>query len=141
MIAILRDDTYWPETITNGNAVSQHVYNPQQTSFFNAKVSNNTNSPGIGANDVFIDPWGSPYIITLDLNYDGKCMDYALNSMYSNNVPHPNAPWLIPGEAIVWSFGPYWKQIGTACAGLPPNVIPGSLNTGINKKSIVMSFQ
>jgi hypothetical protein len=93
-------------------------------------------------NDVFIDPWGSPYIITLDLNYDGKCMDYALNSMYSNNVPNPTVPWLIPGEAIVWSFGPYWKQIATAWAvQAAPNKIPGALNTGINKLSIVASFQ
>jgi prepilin-type N-terminal cleavage/methylation domain-containing protein len=137
VIAILRDDNFWPEA---SNSV-QHIYNPQQTPFYNAKVSNTTNSPGIGTNNVFIDPWGSPYIITLDLNYDGKCMDYAINWMYSNNVPHPTAPWLIPGEAIVWSFGPYWKAIAAAWNGHPANEIPGPLNTGINKQSIVMSFQ
>jgi prepilin-type N-terminal cleavage/methylation domain-containing protein len=143
VISILRDDNMWPE----GSNGVQHIYNPQQTPFFNAKVSNNTNSAGVGTNDVFIDPWGSPYIITLDLNYDGRCMDYTLNYMYSNNVPNPTTnvpnpttPWLIPGSAIVWSLGPYWKALSIPS---PPkaNVINGPLNTGINKQSIVMSFQ
>jgi prepilin-type N-terminal cleavage/methylation domain-containing protein len=137
VIAILRDDPFYPEGI---NGV-QHIYNPQQTPFFNAKVSNNTNSPGIGTNDVFLDPWGSPYIVTLDLNYDGKCMDYALNSIYSNNVPTPPTPWLIPGEAIVWSFGPYWKSLIYNPISPTPNVIGGTLNTGMNKQSLVLSFQ
>src|ERR1019366_2320359 len=67
VIAILRDDSFWPE------GTNQHIYNPQQTPFFNAKVAMDTNSPGIGPDYVFRDPWGSPYIITLDLNYDNKC--------------------------------------------------------------------
>jgi hypothetical protein len=141
VIAILRDDTYWPETITNGNAVSQHVYNPQQTSFFNAKVSNNTNSPGIGANDVFIDPWGSPYIITLDLNYDGKCYDFTLATMYSNNWPTPavsSLPLQVPGAAIVWSFGPL-KTINTG-EGLSANS-KGGVATITNHQTIITSFQ
>ncbi|MGP8199697.1 MAG: type II secretion system protein [Limisphaerales bacterium] len=148
VIAILRDDNFWPETNFNGG---QHIYNPQQTTLFNAKnaviagSTSTTNLPGIGMNDVFIDPWGSPYIVTLDLNYDGKCMDYALNWMYSNNVPRPTTPLLIPGSAIVWSFGPYWKTLSTPpninLAGQPNQQILGPLNSGINKKSLVMSFQ
>jgi prepilin-type N-terminal cleavage/methylation domain-containing protein len=106
VIAILRDDNFYPEA-SNG---VQHIYNPQQTPFFSAKPVNDSISPGIGTNDVFLDPWGSPYIITLDLNYDFKCFDYALNQMYQNNnlgtsLPQP-APLMVPGEAIVWSFGP-----------------------------------
>jgi len=135
VIAILRDDNFYPESIGG----SSHIYNPQQTPFFSAKAVNDSVSPGIGTNDMFLDLWGNPYIITLDLNYDGKCMDYAINSMYSNNVPQPTAPWLIPGEAIVWSFGPFWKTLGFNAN--VANVINGPLNTGDNKQTIVASFQ
>jgi prepilin-type N-terminal cleavage/methylation domain-containing protein len=132
VIAILRDDALFPEATNN----SLHIYNPQQTPFFSAKSVNDSVSPGIGTNDVFLDPWGNPYIITMDLNYDSKCMDYTLNSMYSNNVPNPNAPWLIPGSAIVWSLGPYWKMLNSPKA----NTFSGAFNTGINKQSIITSF-
>jgi prepilin-type N-terminal cleavage/methylation domain-containing protein len=128
VIAILRDDAYWPES----NYPTAHIYNPQQTQLFTAKPAVTTNSPGIATNDVFLDPWGNPYIVTLDLNYDGKCWDYALNLAYQNNVPRPTAPLLIPGSAIVWSFGPYYKTA----------LLPGQpLNSANNKKTLVMSWQ
>jgi prepilin-type N-terminal cleavage/methylation domain-containing protein len=138
LIAILRDDNFWPEATVAG---IQHIYNPQQTQLFTAKPAVTTNSAGIATNDVFLDPWGNPYIVTLDLNYDGKCWDYALITAHSNNMinssQHDTVPWVIPGNAIAWSFGPYFKQV---------NVLPYSqgglpLNTGINKKSLVYSFQ
>ena len=31
--------------------------------------------PGVDKNYVFRDPWGNPYYISMDLNYDDKCMD------------------------------------------------------------------
>jgi hypothetical protein len=31
--------------------------------------------PGVGTDLVYRDPWGNPYIITLDLNYDEKARD------------------------------------------------------------------
>ena len=35
-----------------------------------------SNSPGLSTVDYqFRDPWGNPYVITLDMNYDGKCDD------------------------------------------------------------------
>ena len=125
VISILRDDNFYPEGI---NGV-QHIYNPQQTPFFSAKLANDAVSPGIGTNDVFLDPWGSPYIITLDLNYDGKCFDWTLNKMYMNNSPVPTAPLWVPGEAIVWSLGPS----KTNQSNLP-------LNTGFNHRTIITSF-
>jgi len=130
VIAILRDDNFWPES--NNVSSALHIYNPQQTSFFSAKPAMDTNSPGIGPDDVFRDPWGDPYIITLDLNYDGKCFDYALNQMYQNNNPTPTGPLLVPGEAIVWSFGPL-KTINTS-QGLSTPGTP-------NKQTLVTSFQ
>jgi prepilin-type N-terminal cleavage/methylation domain-containing protein len=125
VIAILQDDTYFPEG-TNGG--SQHIYNPQQTPFFNAKVAVDTNSPGIGPDYVFRDPWGSPYIITMDLNYNNNCYDATLDSMYvlEGNTP---AHLTVPGEAIVWSLGPMKTFNATQ-----------ALSKGNNKLSIVTSY-
>ena len=132
VISILRDDNFYPEA-SNG---VQHIYNPQQTPFFSAKMSTATNSvgqgiaPGIGPDDVFLDPWGSPYIVTLDLNYDGKCFDYTLNQMYQIN--NPTTPLMVPGEAIVWSFGPAMT--------IHPKEPLNSPAHPFNHKTIVTSF-
>jgi len=124
VIAILRDDNFWPEA----NGVQQHIYNPHQTPFFNARVAPDTNSPGIGPDGIFRDPWGSPYIITMDLNNDHKCYDATLDAMY---VLETNTPvhLLVPGEAIVWSLGPL-KTIDLSQA----------LEKGANKQTIITSF-
>jgi prepilin-type N-terminal cleavage/methylation domain-containing protein len=133
VIAILRDDNFYPEA---SNGLS-HISNPQMTSFFNAKVGTTnydatlttscTGSPGIAQDDVFRDPWGNPYIITLDMNYDGKCFDLFLNQMYGNNNPTPATNLMVPGEAIVWSLGP--------AASTVLNTLP--LNSGVNHQTIV----
>ena len=132
VISILRDDNFYPEASNN----VQHIYNPQQTPFFSAKVANNSISPGIGTNDVFLDPWGSPYIITLDLNYDFKCFDWTLNQMYHNNnlgtsQPQP-PPLMVPGEAIVWSLGPAMT--------IHPTEPLNSPSYPFNHRTIVTSF-
>ncbi len=108
VIAILRDDKVYPEyNSTNGQG---HIYNPQQTAFYQGKAALNTNSPGIGSDGILRDPWGMPYIVTLDLSGDNRVFDYFLNGMYQNSVdgttPNTNATLLIPGHAVVWSFGP-----------------------------------
>jgi hypothetical protein len=74
--------------------------------FFAAKAASDTKSPGIGPDNVFRDPWGNPYIITLDLNQDQKCYDATLDGMYQLENPKPKDPLIVPGEAVVWSFGP-----------------------------------
>jgi prepilin-type N-terminal cleavage/methylation domain-containing protein len=101
VMAILRDDNWWPEF--SGNV--GHIYNPQQTQFFHAPGALDTNSPGLGPDEVLRDPWGLPFIVTLDLNYDNLVFDAALNTMYqlqSNGTP----ALLVPAQAVVWSFGP-----------------------------------
>ena len=44
-------------------------------------MSSDTVSPGIG-HGVYRDPWGNPYIITMDLSYDDQCSDF----LYSHQV-------------------------------------------------------
>jgi prepilin-type N-terminal cleavage/methylation domain-containing protein len=117
VIAILRDDVYFPEYATNGGHVQGHIYNPQQTQFYQGKAAAAPNavgawlgSPGIGSDEILRDPWGEPYIVTLDLRGDNHVFDPYLSAMYQAQSSPPLAALLTPGQAVVWSFGPT-KQI------------------------------
>jgi prepilin-type N-terminal cleavage/methylation domain-containing protein len=102
VIAILVDNT-------NYGIENNHQYNPRKTTYFNSKISPDTANPGIGPDSMLRDPWGTPYIITLDLNYDGKCWDPFWVTTYKADPQHRNDTYLIPGQAAVWSFGPQKK--------------------------------
>lgn len=74
--------------------------NPRKIPFFEARTASkvgwfgNTYAsgfhPGTGA---FLDPWGNPYLISLDSDFDGKVAN-----------PYPGEPE-IPLDIIVWSLG------------------------------------
>jgi prepilin-type N-terminal cleavage/methylation domain-containing protein len=93
VIAILMNLTNYP----NGSGATANVgyqKNPQQTIFLNPRMSgwNGTGTPlpGVGADLIYRDPWGNPYIISMDLNYDDQCQDafYSLQTV-SQNPPSP----------------------------------------------------
>ena len=44
---------------------------------------------GVGNDLVYRDPWGNPYVISMDLNYDEQCQDafYCLTMVSSPNPP------------------------------------------------------
>jgi prepilin-type N-terminal cleavage/methylation domain-containing protein len=68
-----------------------HSRNPRNLVLIHAKQVTGI-SPGLSSTDhEFRDPWGNPYIITLDLNGDDKCLDAA----YRNQAMHQGAP---PGQ-------------------------------------------
>ena len=116
VIAILMDITN--TTVTSVNANNQK--NPQQTIFLNAKMSGDTSSPGVGNDLVYRDPWGNPYVITMDLNYDEQCKDafYCLDKVsgYNQTSSNPGFNGLTTdgtpnnfqyhGKVMVWSAGP-----------------------------------
>jgi len=113
VIAILRDDVYYPEYATNGSTHLGHIYNPQQTQFYQGKAAAAPNvagawlgTPGIGTDEILRDPWGQPYIVTLDLRGDNHVFDPYLNDMYQAKQ-NPQPPALLTlGHAVVWSLGP-----------------------------------
>jgi len=97
--------------------------------------------PGIGPDGVYRDPWGNPYIITIDMNGDNKCRDafYKLsavshipgaapekgfNGLYKS-VNQPDA-FEASKPIMVWSFGPDGKADATRAA-----------NAGFNKDNIL----
>jgi prepilin-type N-terminal cleavage/methylation domain-containing protein len=148
VVAILMDITnYSGSGLPTAN--TNHVKNPQQIKFLNAKMSGwdpsqgGTPLPGVGNDLVYRDPWGNPYIISMDLNYDEKCRDafYRLKNVsqetagtghngLSNSPDNPGSPnsdyFEHNGGAMVWSVGPDQK--------VDPAI---KANAGLNKDNIL----
>jgi len=152
VVAILMDYTTFPGT-ANPTINTNHQSNPQQTKFLNAKMSGwdptqgGTPPAGVDKNLIFRDPWGNPYLISVDLSYDDQCEDwfYCKKAVSSQNnsttgyngltspgfQPGPGGQdnFQFHGKVMVWSAGPDGK------------VDPLSLaNTGFNKDN-VLSWQ
>ena len=123
LIAILTDKDVYPN--------ENHSLNPRRETFFQAKEAKNNSSPGIGADGILRDPWGNPYIITLDVSDDNKCQDgfyYQLTKGGKN--------LLVPGRAIVWSLGPDGKADSSRERSLDPGKV-GLDKVGSNKDNVV----
>jgi hypothetical protein len=133
VISILMDIEKYP---LNGTPTvnAGHVKNPQRAQLLSIRMVSDTASPGVGADLVYRDPWGNPYIITLDLNYDEKARDVlysqpgvsstSLNGPGLNGLMATSLPSGVVYEAVtgimVWSFGPD-KKMNVSLANLPPN--------------------
>lgn len=110
-----------------------HKLNPKQVIFLNARMVNDTKSPGVSTVDhQFRDPWGNPYVVSLDANHDGFVRDacYAHAALYVTAVAAPltnhNGVYEFGGKAMVWSRGPDGKASSTAGA-----------EGGVNKDNVV----
>ena len=114
VVAILQDvqvfrnnrQAFWNEN---------HAMNPQKLKLLNAKAVEGADPGGVGEDGVYRDPWGNPYIISLDLNYDDKTMDafYRQNPVSGggkNGLEQTGQPnsgnWAVNSGVMVWSFGP-----------------------------------
>jgi hypothetical protein len=103
-----------------------HVKNSQQTKFLNAQMVSDTNTPGIGPDLVYRDPWGNPYIISMDLNYNDNTQDafYKLKAVSQLTPSSPQGinglvnitdnsgatdDYEYHGGVMVWSMGPDGK--------------------------------
>lgn len=129
LVAIMRDLS---ETAEGQRTVNQaHTYNPKKEDFLNGLKDVGYQRPpgaggpaiyqgnGIGPDGVWRDPWGSPYIVTLDLNFDNKCRDgfYRKASISQDNgnlglnglrrtAGAPGDGFEVSANVIVWSLGP-----------------------------------
>jgi prepilin-type N-terminal cleavage/methylation domain-containing protein len=140
MMAILLDAEALPVNQSAYTVNRDHRLNARKTVFLNAKMNSTTSGPGIGGDLVYRDPWGMPYIITVDMNYDNLCRDAfyrqasvsqapgggGLNGM----APAANAPgndnWEVRAPVIAWSFGPD--------RAIAQNV---KANAGVNKDNVL----
>jgi prepilin-type N-terminal cleavage/methylation domain-containing protein len=126
VIAILMDLTNFPGGGPTIN--TNYQKNPQQTIFLAPHMSGDTSSPGVGTDLVYRDPWGNPYIITMDLNYDEVCEDAfykdpvnvsagGLNGL----ILQSDGNYAYRGKVMVWSAGPDGKIDPTTAANLGAN--------------------
>ena len=143
VIAILMDWTNFP----NGQATvnMNHIKNPQRNALLNAKMAQTPNGSGVGPDGVFRDPWGTPYIISFDLNYDEKTRDAFYRNQAVSLDPTARNPqsgfnglfnsvdasgagnhFEGTGGVAVWSAGPDKK--------IDPN---SKANVGVNKDNVL----
>jgi prepilin-type N-terminal cleavage/methylation domain-containing protein len=137
VLAALLDKERWP----NGDATwnSEHAMNPKKQTYLDVRQVSGVNQPGVGDDGVYRDPWANPYILTLDLDYDGRCRDAfyrlemvswagsgdkGLNGM--SRPPGAKDDFEAGRKIMVWSFGPD----GVANAALKANV-------GVNKDNVL----
>ena len=134
VIAILMDR----EKYGNGTPTVNfgHVKNTRKKLYLSdVDMVASADMPGLGPDLVFRDPWGNPYIISFDLNYDEKCADalYAKSvvsretggSGYNGLVNSSDATgasdaFEYSGGVMIWSLGPN-KKASAQAANMAPN--------------------
>ncbi len=149
VVATLMDLTVFP----NGNPTLNvnHVYNPKQVKYLNAKLSGYDPTsggqplPGVDNTGVYRDPWGNPYVITMNASYNEKGTSDLFYSQAAvsqqngasgfNGLFNPvdaggnGNNFLHHGKAMAWSAGPD-KNINSAAKA----------NADVNKDN-VLSWQ
>jgi prepilin-type N-terminal cleavage/methylation domain-containing protein len=144
IIAILMDEENYGDGTHTVNY--QHVKNPKRNAFLDARKVSDTTSAGVGLDGVYRDPWGQPYVITMDLNNDGKARDAFYRKSSVSKLPGGPAPTGLNGlynsadatgasdmfecstPVMVWSAGPD-KMVDQT-----PNA---KANTGVNKDNVL----
>lgn len=142
VIAILMDLTAYANGAPTVNV--NHQKNPKQTHFLTAKPAADTTQPGVGPDGVYRDPWGNPYVITMNTSYNDQGVSDLFYSQQSvsqrsgqtgfNGLFNPvdagggGNHFLFHGKVMVWSAGPD-RQIANNPA-----------NQGVNKDN-VLSWQ
>jgi len=139
IIGILEDLTQFRNGFPTANI--GHSLNSRKTKFLDARDVNDIRGPGVGPDGVYRDPWGNPYIISLDMNYDDSCRDgfYRLDAvtldMKGSGQQGHNGLFKAKPQAnsfeyrtqvMVWSLGPD----GIADPGT-------SANLGFNKDNVL----
>jgi type II secretory pathway pseudopilin PulG len=101
--------------------------NPRGIVFYEAKIAAAPEAPGLGPDGVLRDPFGNPYIISLDMDDDGKTLDGYYGYVRKNGSgldPEVNV------TVMVWSFGPDGQIENKDRDGV-------TINSGFNKDNIV----
>jgi prepilin-type N-terminal cleavage/methylation domain-containing protein len=100
--------------VTGGTMNAADAANPRKIVFIQPPVSKDQNNPRSGINtttSVWYDPWGSPYNVMIDGNYD--------NSLANPYADQPGGQFLYNG-VIAWCFGKNGALGGGPAAPGPP---------------------
>ena len=137
VIAILMDLTVYPSGAPTVN--HDHVKNPQKHKFLDARMVGSVTEPGVGPDHVYRDPWGNPYVITLDLNYDEKTRDIFYRSpTVSADQGNPNVGLNGLVRTAVGGFYEGNSLVMVWSAGPDRSVDPTQkANKGVNKDNVL----
>lgn len=90
--------------------------NPRKLRMLDAQRGTTATSPGVGSDLVYRDPWGTPYKISIDYNYDDKVEDevYSKAAVSKDGDQVLNAltedkktgTFVFNGPVMIWSAGP-----------------------------------
>ena len=92
-------------------ANTNYSRNPRKIPIFTGKDVSGTD-PGVGPDLVFRDPWGNPYIISLDMNDDDKTFDGFYRKIADGDKvglkknPSVNNDYEANRSIMIWSLGP-----------------------------------
>ena len=125
VIAVLMD----VEKFNNGvdTANKGHVLNPRRVSNLNAKYASDNTSQGVGSDGEYRDPWGRPYIISMDTSLNERCHDqiYSRTTVsqdgqrgYFGMSTQTNTAnqYGFNGKFLIWSLGADGRASATANA-------------------------
>jgi len=100
VVAVVMDLEQFADGTPTVNA--GHARNPRRHSYLSLRQGRSTAGPGFGPDGVYRDPWGNPYIVSFDMNFDNTTFDgfYALMRKKKGLPPE------LPQSVLVWSFGP-----------------------------------
>jgi prepilin-type N-terminal cleavage/methylation domain-containing protein len=96
---------------------TNHNQNPKRTVYLNAKIVGRNQPNGVDDLAVYRDPWGHPYIIILDLDYDSRVLS-PFPLVRPGRAPEAR---YIPGNVLVMSLGPDGKANFAADQDDPSN--------------------
>jgi prepilin-type N-terminal cleavage/methylation domain-containing protein len=123
LVAMLRTGNL---TATPALAAVAAARNPRSIGFFQPRIATGANVAGIGPDGVLRDPWGNPYIVSVDMNDDNKTFDGCYGNLRQNATPQ--LPPEVNTTTMIWSFGPDGK------ASTDPNV---GVKGGVNHDNIL----
>lgn len=118
---VLRSNTSSTKTSANVCPGTNLVtcLNPRQIAFISPPNVKDTANPrgGIGSDGQYYGPWGSPYQVAIDTNYNNITTAPAYSDMNYATATGANPDVGVPTGAIAWSYGSD-GQIGTGGNGI-----------------------
>ena len=106
--------------------------NPRKNQYFNAKPApygtGAAAGPGLANDGVFRDPWSNPYIVALDVTFDGSVSNSVYNADIVNSTgtglvrlgAATTSTWAAKDSVMIFSFGPDGMfDVGTSAGSVP----------------------
>jgi prepilin-type N-terminal cleavage/methylation domain-containing protein len=100
----------------DSGANKNHGRNPKKNIYLTPNTTKDLGAPGLGPDGIFRDPFGNPYVITVDYNGDNQVADRfyretgvshgASIGLVKNTSNKTEQEYVLRGTVMIWSFGP-----------------------------------